>query len=113
VHAEAPDAGPTDWVQIVALYTLLQQAAPSPVVELNRAVAIAMRDGPDAGLAIVDDILARGELESYQWVHSVRADLYRRLGKTAEARAAYQAALTLTRLAPERRFLEKRLQELG
>jgi RNA polymerase sigma-70 factor (ECF subfamily) len=113
VHAEAPEAGQTDWAQIVALYTLLQQAAPSPVVELNRAVAVAMRDGPGAGLMIVDDILARGELESYQWAHSVRADLYRRLGKTAEARAAYQEALTLTRLAPERRFLEKRLQELG
>jgi RNA polymerase sigma-70 factor (ECF subfamily) len=112
VHAEAPEAGQTDWRQIVALYTLLQQAAPSPVVELNRAVAVAMRDGPVAGLAIVEDILARGELESYQWAHSVRADLYRRLGKTAEARAAYQDALTRTRLAPERRFLEKRLQEL-
>jgi len=113
VHAEAPDAAQTDWAQIVALYKLLQQTAPSPVVELNCAVAVAMRDGPAAGLAMVDDILARGELESYQWVHSVRADLYRRLGKKNEARAAYQEALTLTRLAPERRFLEMRLQELA
>jgi len=79
----------------------------------HRTVAIAMRDGPAAGLALVDDLWARGELESYHWAHSVRADLYRRLGKTAEARAAYQEALALTQLAPDRRFLEKRLRELG
>ena len=112
VHAEAPDAEHTDWAQIVALYSQLLRVTPSPVVELNRAVAIAMRDGPAAGLALVDDILARGELETYQWAHSVRADLYRRLGKTVEARAAYQEALALTRLVPERRFLERRISEL-
>ena len=112
MHAEAPDAEHTDWAQIVALYSQLLRVTPSPVVELNRAVAIAMRDGPAAGLALVDDILARGELETYQWAHSVRADLYRRLGKTGEARAAYQEALALTRLVPERRFLERRISEL-
>jgi RNA polymerase sigma-70 factor, ECF subfamily len=113
VHAEASDAGKTDWKEIVELYTVLQTVSPSPVVELNRAVAVAMRDGPAAGLALVDDIVARGELDAYHLVYSVRADLYRRLGKTAEARRAYQEALALTQLAPERRFLEKRLKELS
>jgi RNA polymerase sigma-70 factor (ECF subfamily) len=85
---------------------------PSPVVELNRAAAVAMRDGPSAGLVLIDAILARGELEGYLWAHSARADLYRRLGRTAEARASYERAISLTKLEPERRFLERRLREL-
>lgn len=113
VHADAMDAATTDWVRIVELYTLLLKIHPSPVIELNRAVAVCMREGPAAGLALVDDIFARGELETYHLAHSVRADFFRRLGKTAEARAAYQQALALTQLAPERRFLEKRLSELS
>jgi len=113
VHAEAEQAGATDWTQITALYDLLARIDPSPVVELNRAVAVAMRDGPAAGLALVDNILARGDLEDYHLTHSVRADFYRRLGKIAEARAAYHQALALTKLAPERRFLERRLRELA
>ena len=112
VHAEAPTAAATDWAQIVRLYDLLVQAAPSPVVELNRAVAVAMRDGPRAGLALIDAILARGELGNYHLAHSARADLCRRLGQTAEARTAYKRALALTRQEPERRFLERRLEEL-
>ncbi len=112
VHAEAPDAAATDWPQIVALYSLLERAAPSPVVELNRAVAVAMRDGPEAGLALIDALFARGELTDYHLAHSARADMCRRLGRRAEARSSYQNALALTRLEPERRFLEKRLQEL-
>ncbi len=113
VHSEAVDSGATDWPQIVALYGALMQAAPSPIVELNRAVAVAMRDGPEAGLTLIDALLARGDLENYHLAHSARADLCRRLGRTAEARSAYERALTLTRLEPERRFLEKRLRELG
>ncbi len=113
VHAEAPDAEMTDWAQIVGLYDVLLQAESSPVVELNRAVAVAMRDGPSAGLALVDDILSRGDLTNYHLAHSARADLCRRLGRTAEARASYQRALSLTQQEPERRFLEKRLNELG
>jgi RNA polymerase sigma-70 factor, ECF subfamily len=113
VHAEAPDIDHTDWAQIVALYTVLQQAAPSPVVELNRAVAVAMRDGPAAGLAIVEDLFARGELDHYHWAHAVQADLLRRLGKPQEARMAYRQALALTQQAPERQFIERRLRELG
>jgi RNA polymerase sigma-70 factor (ECF subfamily) len=113
VHAEAPQAAATDWPQIVALYGALLQLDPSPVVELNRAVAVAMRDGPEAGLALIDAILARGELADYHLAHAARADLQRRLGKVAEARAAYEKALALTRQEPERRFLEKRLRELG
>ncbi|WP_367873607.1 RNA polymerase sigma factor [Luteolibacter sp. Populi] len=113
VHAEAPDTTATDWPQIAALYTALAQADPSPVVELNRAVAIAMRDGPEAGLALIDAILARGELTAYHLAHSARADLCRRLGRTTEARASYERALALTQLEPERRFLQKRLQELN
>jgi RNA polymerase sigma-70 factor (ECF subfamily) len=112
VHAEAPTAKATDWGQIVALYDALARAEPSPVVELNRAVAVAMRDGPSAGLALVDSILVRGDLQDYHLAHAVRADLCRRLGRTAEARASYRRALDLTRLEPERRFLERRLREL-
>lgn len=112
VHAEAPSAASTDWARIVALYDLLARAEPSPVVELNRAVAVAMRDGPEAGLALIDAILARGDLADYHLAHSARADLCRRLGRTAEARASYERALGLARLEPERRFLERRLGEL-
>jgi RNA polymerase sigma-70 factor, ECF subfamily len=112
VHAEAPAADATDWTQIVGLYDVLLRADPSPVVELNRAAAIAMRDGPAAGLARVDAILARGDLADYHLAHSARADLLRRLGRAAEARAAYERALALARQEPERRFLEKRIQEL-
>ena len=113
VHAEAPTAGDTDWGQIVALYDVLLRIEPSPVVELNRAAAVAMRDGPAAGLALVDAILARGELAQYYLAHSARADLCRRLGRADEARASYRRALELTRQEPERRFLERRLRELG
>lgn len=113
VHAKATDAATTDWVQIVGLYDVLLQAAPSPVVELNRAVAIAMRDGPEAGLALIDAILARGDLTDYHLAHAARADLCRRSGRTAEARASYQRALALTIQEPERRFLERRLAELA
>ncbi len=113
VHAEAPEAAATDWAQIVALYDVLERVEPSPIVELNRAVAVAMRDGPDAGLALVDSILARGVLSDYRLAHAARADLCRRLGKKAEARASYERALALTRQEPERRFLERRLAELS
>jgi RNA polymerase sigma-70 factor (ECF subfamily) len=113
VHAEAPTAADTDWDQIVGLYDLLMQADPSPVIELNRAVAVALRDGPQAGLALVDAILERGELADYHLAHAARADLCRRLGRTAEARASYERALALTRQEPERRFLEKRISELS
>ena len=113
VHASAPSPGATDWREIVALYDVLLRLEPSPVVELNRAVAVAMRDGPDAGLALVDAILARGELAAYHFAHAARADLCRRLGRTPEARAAYQRALELARQDGERRFLERRLAELG
>lgn len=112
VHAEAPDAAATDWAQIVGLYDVLLRAAPSPVVELNRATALSMRDGPEAGLALVDDLLARGELAGYHLAHAVRADLCRRLGRDAEARAEYERALALARQEPERRFLARRLREL-
>jgi RNA polymerase sigma-70 factor (ECF subfamily) len=112
VHANAPDAATTDWTQIVALYDLLARAEPSPVIELNRAVAVAMRDGPAAGLALIDAILARGEISDYHLAHAARADLCRRLGQTAEARASYERALSLTEQEPERRFLERRLAEL-
>ena len=113
VHAEASGTVETDWAQIVALYDLLARADPSPIVKLNRAVAVAMRDGPAAGLALVDAILARGELADYHLAHSARADLCRRLGKKADARASYERALVLTKQEPERRFLEKRLAELS
>jgi RNA polymerase sigma-70 factor (ECF subfamily) len=112
VHAEAPTAAATDWAQIVGLYDVLARADRSPVVELNRAVAVAMRDGPAAGLALIDAILARGDLGDYHLAHSARADLCRRLGRTVEARAAYERALALTRQEPERRFLQHRLNQL-
>ncbi|MGH7265841.1 MAG: RNA polymerase sigma factor [Candidatus Rokuibacteriota bacterium] len=112
VHAEAPTAAATDWAQIVGLYDVLARVESSPVIELNRAAAVAMRDGPLAGLTLVDAILARGDLEDYHLAHSARADLCRRLGRTAEARLAYERALALTRQEPERRFLERRLREL-
>jgi RNA polymerase sigma-70 factor, ECF subfamily len=112
VHAEAATADATDWAQIVGLYDVLARADPSPVIELNRAAAVAMHDGPAAGLAIVDAIMARGDLDGYHLAHSARADLCRRLGRTADARLAYQRALELVRQEPARRFLEKRLREL-
>jgi RNA polymerase sigma-70 factor, ECF subfamily len=113
VHAEAPQPAATDWAQIVRLYDVLMRANPSPVVELNRAVAVAMRDGPMAGLTLIDAIHARGELANYHLAHAARADLCRRLGRTAEARSSYERALTLTQQEPERRFLERRLNELS
>jgi RNA polymerase sigma-70 factor (ECF subfamily) len=113
VHAEAEAPTATDWGRIVGLYDLLLRAEPSPVVELNRAAAIAMRDGPAAGLALVDAILARGELTGYHLAHAARAELCRRLGRSADARAAYERALALTSQAPERRFLERRLTALA
>ena len=112
VHAEAPTAAATDWNQIVGLYDALLRGSPSPVVELNRAVAVAMRDGPPAGLALIDEILQRGNLQDYYLAHSARADLCRRMGKIAEARASYQRALNLARSEPARRFLAGRLNEL-
>lgn len=112
VHAEADSAASTDWPQIVALYDVLLAIQPSPVVELNRAVAVAMRDGPEAGLALVDAILARGELTDYHLAHAARADLCRRLGRYAEARTAYRTVLELVRQEPERRFIERRLAAL-
>jgi RNA polymerase sigma-70 factor (ECF subfamily) len=113
VHAEASRAERTDWVQIAGLYDVLLTAEPSPVVELNRAVAIAMRDGAAAGLALVDSILARGELATYHLAHAARADLLTRLGRAAESRAAYERARALATQEPERRFLDRRLAELG
>jgi RNA polymerase sigma-70 factor (ECF subfamily) len=112
VHAQAPSAAATDWAEIVALYDALLVADPSPIVELNRAVAVAMRDGAAAGLALVDAILARGDLAEYRLAHAARAELCRRLGNTAEARTSFARALTLTRQEPERRFLERRLAEI-
>ena len=113
VHAQASSPAATDWAQIVGLYDLLMQASPSPVVELNRAVAVAMRDGPLAGLAFIDAILARGDLANYHLAHSARADLCRRLGRTAEAKASYERALNLTQQGPEQRFLQRRLAALS
>jgi RNA polymerase sigma-70 factor (ECF subfamily) len=113
IHAEAVSADATDWQEIVGLYDLLLRAEPSPVVELNRAVAVAMRDGPAAGLELVDAILARGDLQDYRLAHAARADLCRRLGQTAQARVSYERAIALTRQGPERRFLERRLLELS
>ncbi len=112
VHAEAPTAADTDWRQIVGLYDVLAAMDGSPVIALNRAVAVAMRDGAAAGLAIVDDILGRGELKDYRLAHAARADLCRRLGRVDEARASYERALALTRQEPEQRFLRRRLAEL-
>jgi RNA polymerase sigma-70 factor, ECF subfamily len=113
VHAEACAAESTDWRQIVALYDVLLRADDSPVVSLNRAVAVAMRDGPAAGLALIDELLDAGELTEYHFAHSARADLCRRLGRVDQARASYARALELARQEPERRFLERRLSELG
>ena len=112
VHAEAPTAAATDWRQIAGLYDVLLRADPSPIVELNRAAAIAMHAGPTAGLALVDGILARGELAGYALAHAARADLCRRLGRADDARASYERALALTRQEPRRRFLERRLLSL-
>lgn len=112
IHAEAPTAEKTDWPQIIGLYDVLTQITPSPIVALNRAVAIAMRDGPAAGLPVVNALLERGELTDYCLAHSTRADFCRRLGQFAEAQAAYKRALALTQLEPERRFLAARLREL-
>jgi RNA polymerase sigma-70 factor, ECF subfamily len=112
-HAEAPTAEATDWGRIVGLYDLLARADPSPVIELNRAVAVSVRDGPASGLALVDAVLARGQLDAYHLAHAARADLLRRLGRTADARAAYRRALELTRQGPQRRFIEQRLDELA
>ncbi|QXI16606.1 RNA polymerase sigma factor [Pseudomonas hamedanensis] len=112
VHAEASSAAQTDWQQIVGLYDVLLRAVPSPVIELNRAVAVAKRDGALAGLLLIEGILGRGELQDYHLAHSARAEFCRQLGRVEEARAAYQRALQLTRLEPERRFIEGRLREL-
>jgi RNA polymerase sigma-70 factor (ECF subfamily) len=117
VHAEAATPQATDWAQIAGLYDVLLRADPSPIVELNRAVAIAMRDGPEAGLRLIDGLLSeqsrsRGDLAGYHLTYSAKADLLRRLGRKAEAAAAYRQALDLTRQDPERRFLEQRLFEL-
>jgi RNA polymerase sigma-70 factor (ECF subfamily) len=112
VHAEAESVATTDWRQIVALYDRLLRIQPSPVVQLNRAVAIAMRDGPEAGLSHIDALLEHGELANYYLAHSARADLYRRLGRTAEARSSYEKALALTQQEPERQFLQERIRQL-
>jgi RNA polymerase sigma-70 factor (ECF subfamily) len=112
VHAEAESVTATDWRQIVALYDQLAQIQPSPVVQLNRAVAIAMRDGPEVGLEHINAVLEQGELANYYLAHSARADMYRRLGRTAEARSAYQKALALTQQEPERQFLQERIRQL-
>jgi len=112
LHAEAPSSRATDWAQIVGLYDVLLRAEPSPVIELNRAAAIAMHDGPEHGLKLIDAILARGELEEYHLAHAARADLFRRLGRKADARSAYERALALAVEEPERRLLERRLREL-
>jgi RNA polymerase sigma-70 factor (ECF subfamily) len=111
-HAAAPTFAATDWAQVVSLYDMLLKATVSPIVAINRAVAVAMRDGPDAGLVLIDAILARGDLANYHLAHAARADLCRRLGRTAEARSAYQRAIALTQQEPERRFLEGQLASL-
>jgi RNA polymerase sigma-70 factor (ECF subfamily) len=112
VHSEAESVAATDWRQIVALYDRLLQIRASPVVQLNRAVAIAMRDGPEAGLALIDAVLAQGELANYYLAHSARADMCRRLGRTDEARSSYEKALALTQQEPERQFLQERIRQL-
>src|ERR1700733_9433744 len=112
VHAEAESPAATDWRQIVALYNQLVRIQPSPVVYLNRAVAIAMRDSPEAGLALIDTVLEHGDLANYPLAHSARADMYRRLDRTAEARSSYEKALALTHQEPERQFLKERIRQL-
>jgi RNA polymerase sigma-70 factor (ECF subfamily) len=112
VHAEASDPAATDWAQIVGLYDLLLETDPSPVIELNRAAAVAMRDGPAAGLALIEALLARGDLADYHLAHAARADLCRRLGRTQQAAEAYRRALSQARQEPERRFLQRRLAEV-
>jgi RNA polymerase sigma-70 factor (ECF subfamily) len=112
VHAEAQSAAVTDWRQIVELYDQLVRIQPSPVVQLNRAVAIAMRDGPEAGLAHIDAVMEHGELANYYLAHSARADMFRRLGRTAEAKSSYERALALTQQEPERQFLQDRIRQL-
>ncbi len=112
VHAEAESAAATDWRQIVAIYNQLVRMQPSPVVHLNRAVAVAMRDGPEAGLAHIDAVLEHGDLANYYLAHSARAEMYRRLGRTAEARSSYEKALALTKQEPERHFLQERIRQL-
>jgi len=113
VHSVSPSVGTTDWTQIVSLYDMLMEANPSPVVELNRAIAVAMRDGPSAGLALVDALLDRGALADYHPAHAARADLNRRLGRSEDAASSYRRALQLARQQPERRFLQKRLDEIS
>ncbi len=113
VHAEARDASATDWGQLVGLYNVLLQADPSPVIALNRAAAVAMRDGPEAGLKLIDAITSRDELDDYYLTHAARGDLYKRLGRTADAVAAYRRTLDLVTQEPERRFVIRRLKELG
>jgi RNA polymerase sigma-70 factor (ECF subfamily) len=112
VHAEARSPEDTDWGEIVGLYDVLWRMDPSPVIELNRAVAVGMRAGPAAGLDLVERILARGDLKEYRFAHAARAEFCRRLGRTADARESFERALTLTKQEPERRFIERRLQEL-
>ena len=112
IHSEALDAAATDWAQIVALYGLLMRVEPSPIIELNRSVAVAMRDGPETGLEIIDRILSRGELGKYQFAHSARGELLRRAGKTSDALTAFQQALELARQEPEKRFLAARIKGL-
>ena len=113
VHADAPDTSQTDWTQIIGLYDVLLRTDPSPVIELNRAVAVAMRDGPATGFSLIDAILGRGDLGNYHLAHAARADLLRRLGRTADARVSYERALSLAQQEPERRFLKGRLAELS
>jgi RNA polymerase sigma-70 factor (ECF subfamily) len=113
LHAQAPRPQETDWAQIVQLYDVLNRMEPSPVIELNRAVAVAMRDGPESGIDLIDGIMSRGQLTDYHLAYSARAELCRRLGRTDEARAAFERAMSLTRQEPERRFLERRLVELA
>jgi len=113
IHADAASAAETDWAEIVGLYDVLLRADPSPIVELNRAAAIAMRDGPQAGLGLIDDLLGRGELEEYPLIHSARAELCRQLGRNGEAVESYKRALGFSRQEPQRRFIERRLAESG
>jgi RNA polymerase sigma-70 factor (ECF subfamily) len=113
LHADAKNSQATDWAQIAGLYTLLLRINPSPVIELNRAVAIAMHNGPEAGLQQIDAILERGDLKDYHLAYSAQAEMYRRTGRTTEARASWERALSLVQQDPERRFIEGKLRELG